>query len=58
MTLPLEQPRDPWSPRPIDLPRTVPLRGRFSTSLPGYDGATVRALAQRTLALAEEPSRA
>ena len=27
MTLPLEQPRDPWSPRPIDLPRAVPLRG-------------------------------
>ena len=35
-----------------------PLRGRFSTSLPGYDGATVGALAQRTLALAAEPSRA
>jgi len=35
-----------------------PLRGRFSTSLPGYDGATVGALAQRTLALAVEPSRA
>ena len=27
MTIPLEKPRDPWSPRPIDLPRTVPLEG-------------------------------
>lgn len=27
MTIPLEKPRDPWSPRPIDLPRAVPLDG-------------------------------
>ena len=35
-----------------------PLHGRFSTSLPGYDGATVDELARRTLALVAEPSRA
>ena len=34
------------------------LHGRFSTSLPGYDGATVDELARRTLALVAEPSRA
>jgi ADP-ribosylglycohydrolase len=34
-----------------------PLRGRFSTSLPGYDGATVDELARRTLALVAEPLR-
>ena len=27
MTIPLEEPRDPWSPRPIDLPTAVPLAG-------------------------------
>lgn len=27
MSVPLEQPRDPWSPRPIDLPTAVPLEG-------------------------------
>ena len=27
MTIPFEEPRDPWSPRPIDLPRAVPLTG-------------------------------
>ena len=35
-----------------------PLHGRFSTSLPGYDGATADELARRTLALVAEPSRA
>jgi Sulfatase-modifying factor enzyme 1 len=39
VTLPLEQPRDPWSPRPIDLPRTVPLRGRLDE----LDGAKILA---------------
>jgi ADP-ribosylglycohydrolase len=33
-----------------------PLRGRFSTSLPGYDGATVDELTRRTLALVGEPA--
>jgi len=27
VTIPLEEPRDPWSPRPIDLPTAVPLEG-------------------------------
>jgi sulfatase modifying factor 1 len=31
MTIPLEQPRDPWSPRPIDLPTPVPLTGPLDT---------------------------
>jgi ADP-ribosylglycohydrolase len=35
-----------------------PLHGRFSTSLPGHDGATVDELARRTLAFVAEPSRA
>ncbi|HEY6075695.1 MAG TPA: SUMF1/EgtB/PvdO family nonheme iron enzyme [Gaiella sp.] len=39
MTLPLEQPRDPWSPRPIDLPRAVPLGG----PLDELDGAKILA---------------
>jgi formylglycine-generating enzyme len=39
VTLPLEQPRDPWSPRPIDLPRTVPLDG----PLDELDGAKILA---------------
>ena len=39
MTLPLEQPRDPWSPRPIDLPRAVPLDG----PLDELDGAKILA---------------
>jgi formylglycine-generating enzyme len=39
VTLPLEQPRDPWSPRPIDLPRPVPLQG----PLDDLDGAKILA---------------
>jgi sulfatase-modifying factor enzyme 1 len=39
VSLPLEQPRDPWSPRPLDLPRAVPLRG----PLDELDGAKVLA---------------
>jgi ADP-ribosylglycohydrolase len=35
-----------------------PLHGRFSTSLPGYDGATVDELTRRTLAFGAAPSRA
>jgi ADP-ribosylglycohydrolase len=35
----------------IPPPWVEPLHGRFQTSLPGYDGATVEELAQRTLAL-------
>ena len=37
MTLPVEQPRDPWSPRPIDLPRVVPVHG----PLDELDGAKI-----------------
>jgi sulfatase modifying factor 1 len=37
VTLPLEQPRDPWSPRPIDLPRAIPLSG----PLDELDGAKI-----------------
>ena len=32
VTLPVEQPRDPWSPRPIDLPTRRPARRARSTS--------------------------
>jgi hypothetical protein len=39
VSLPLEEPRDPWSPRPIDLPRAVPLRG----PLDELDGAKILA---------------
>jgi ADP-ribosylglycohydrolase len=35
-----------------------PLRGRFATSLPGYDGARVDELARRTLAFVAAPSQA
>ena len=37
MSLPVEAPRDPWSPRPIDLPRPVPLHG----PLDELDGAKI-----------------
>jgi len=37
VTLPVEQPRDPWSPRPIDLPRVVPVHG----PLDELDGAKI-----------------
>ena len=33
MTLSVEAPRDPWSPRPVDLPTTVPLSGAPATQL-------------------------
>lgn len=36
---------------------TEPLGGRFSTSLPGYDGASVGDLARRTLAVVGTPVR-
>ena len=35
-----------------------PLHGRFATSLPGYDGASVDELARRTLALVAAPTNA
>jgi sulfatase-modifying factor enzyme 1 len=39
MTIPIEAPRDPWSPRPIDRPTPVPLRG----DLTSLDGAKILA---------------
>lgn len=39
MSIPAEEPRDPWSPRPIDLPRRVPLEG----PLDELDGAKILA---------------
>lgn len=39
MTIALEQPRDPWAPRPIDLPAAVPLDG----PLDALDGAKILA---------------
>jgi hypothetical protein len=39
VTIPLEEPRDPWSPRPIDLPTPVPLTGPFD----GLDTAKILA---------------
>jgi sulfatase modifying factor 1 len=39
VTIPLEKPRDPYSPRPIDLPTPVPLDG----PLDGLDGAKILA---------------
>ena len=41
MTIPHEQPRDPWSPRPIDLPTPVPLDP--SSPLDLLDGAKILA---------------
>jgi len=38
--------------RPIEERWTAPLHGRFSTSLPGFDGITVHELAARTIAVA------
>ena len=38
--------------RPIDDRWTAPLHGRFSTSIPGFDGVTVDELSARTLAVA------
>ena len=38
--------------RPIDEHWSAPLRGRFSTSLPGFDGVTLDELVARTLAVA------
>lgn len=40
MSIPAEEPRDPWSPRPIDLPRHVPLDG---APLDDLDGAKILA---------------
>jgi sulfatase modifying factor 1 len=39
MALPVEQPRDPWAPRPIDLPTPVPLQP--GATLDGLDTAKV-----------------
>jgi ADP-ribosylglycohydrolase len=38
--------------RPIDERWTAPLRGRFATSIPGFDGITLDELAARTRAVA------
>lgn len=39
MSIPLEEPRDPWSPRPIDLPAAVPLEP--GAELGGLDTAKI-----------------
>jgi ADP-ribosylglycohydrolase len=43
-------------PEGIDDRWTASLRGRFSTSLPGFDGVTVEELVERTLAIAGVPT--
>ena len=43
-------------PEGIDERWTAPLHGRFSSSLPGFDGATVEELVERTVALIPAPA--